>query len=143
MKYLFYVAIIYFFIDLTPVKANNAEVFNYNQELVAQQLQVATAAEIDFNNNNQSSNSIKEKYKLSNLFSYNYSSQRVPDLGYISFVAGCCVGLPGLAVVSLQYYNQSGGNSSNGSYGTASIGAIFLLVVIAGIYIYAIDMGII
>jgi len=99
--FLFIVSIL--FITLSS-KANTAELFNYSETIIEQQLSAVTNAEAEFLGNEQNASLIIEKNHLVNLIAKSVDVSEKTDVGLLSFVAGCCLGLPGAAVVSLHYY---------------------------------------
>ena len=126
------------FITLSS-KASTADLFNYNETTIEQQLNVVTNAEIEFLGNEQNASSIIEKNHLVNLIAKSVDVSEKTDVGLLSFVAGCCLGLPGAAVVSLHYY-YSTGNIADGreSLKFGIIGVVVRIVVYVSAYYYII-----
>ena len=127
------------FISLSS-KASTADLFAYNEATVEQQLTVATNAEAEFEANEHNISFIKEKNHLVSLVAESVDVSEKTDVGFLSFAAGCCLGLPGAAVVSLHYY-YSTGNLAAGreSLKFGIIGVVVRTVAVAALYYYALS----
>jgi hypothetical protein len=136
MRYILSLLLCYFLISTQTTNASTASIFEYNETAIEQQLSAASSAEIEFTNNQQASKSLVEKYQLNTLVNgENTANANTPDVGFLSFASGCCLGLPGVTLVSLHYYYKTN-NSAVGreSMNIALIGFGIRLVATITVY---------